>query len=248
MFIYVKDEVKRLKERWRIDKINQKNGFYYEVLFKNRATPHAVARAVKLCDKKKNLPIVCREGTKLSRREVERFLDVSEYDTVLLINAFSYIIAGGVRALVIDETGDLCDRLRLPLLSVKTLYVLTRRPDLYEKANERSLRTVGSGVIILEDVSDCIHFDAVLMPNGTKGFGRRPSCFAVFGKGGYMPCGESVHYNGNTYERRLAAAMYMCFGDKKSELCLPSMLFCDNRKISPEGLKNRLDSRRMDGL
>lgn len=248
MFIYVKDEVKCLKERWRIDKINQKNGFYFEVLFKNRATPHGVARAVKKCDKKGILPIVCRESIKLGYGETERLLDVSEYDTVLLINAFSHIIAGGTRALVVDANGDLCDRLQLPLTSVKTLYVLTRRPDLYERANAQALRTVGNGAVVLENVEESLPFAAVLMPNGTEGICNR-SCSSIFlGKGGYMPFGDTVYRRGNTYERLLAAAMYMCLGDKKAGLYLPSMLFYGNRKISPEGLKIRLDSRRIHGL
>ncbi len=241
MFIYIKQNIKQLDCRYIISKATTDCGFYFEVLFRGCPSRGAVARAIKHCDRHFRLPIVCSD-IPLRPEHERRLLNTERFDTLLLINAFSYVIGGHSKALVIDPLGRLSDSLLLPLTKVGMLYVLTRRPDIYEQANRRALRTIGSSAVVLETTYDFSSYSAVLMPFGTGGLCREPHHKFLFGPGGYLPCGNEVFFRKQRRNRLLMAAFYSELQDKKAGLCLPSCLCRDGFKLSPEGLKIKLDS------
>lgn len=241
MFIYIKQNIKQLDCKCIISKATTDCGFYFEVLFKGRPSRGALSRAINRCDRCFRLPIVC-DGVCLPKELRPRQLNTERFDTILLINAFSDVISGHSKALVIDPDGLLCDNLLLPLTKVGTLYVLTRRPDIYEQSNRRALRTVGSSAILLESIYDFSPFCAVLMPFGTGGIYREPHHNFLFGQGGFVPFGNDVIFRKQHCDRLLMAAFYSELQDKRAGLCTPALLYRNERTISPQGLKIKLDS------
>ena len=239
MFIYIKQYVKCIKRKYIINKVSLRCGFYFEILFKGKAKKSTLERALKKCGRHCRFPIVC-DGLLLPAREQSRLLCLDSFDNLLYINAFSHIISGCEKALIIDRDGVLCDLILLPLTKVRTLYILTKRPDLYEKANERALYSVGACSIILEKAEKNITFSAVLMPFGTQGLCSIPHSYTMVGKGGYQIFGNDVVFKNRRYDRALMAAIYLCLNDKSVGLSLPAMLYDGNRRISPDGLKAKI--------
>ncbi len=239
MFIYIKQYAKHIKRKYIINKVSLRCGFYFEILFKGKAKKSSLSKALKKCGRHCRLPIVS-EDICLPIKEKWRLICLDTFDNLLYINAFSHIIQGCEKALIIDKDGGLCDLILLPLTRVRTLYILTSRPDLYEKANERALFSVGACSIILEKIEKDITFSAVLMPFGTQGLCPVPHQFTIIGKGGYEIFGNEVIFKNKRYDKALMAAIYLCLNDKSVGLSSPAMLYNGDRRISPQGLKAKI--------
>ncbi len=239
MFVYIKQQVKNLKRRCVINKITLRRGFYFEVLFRGRARPKSVSRAVRLCDPKGHFPIVC-EDIPLFPKERKRKLSTESFDLWLLINTFSYVISGTERALIIDRDGRLCEHIEKPLTKVRTLYVLTRAPKAYERINGRLLQVVGASPVIIDTLSPDFPFSAVFSPFGTSGMCSTPDKFAIIGEGGYGLCGDEVIIKGKRCDRLLLAAIHKCIGKNETENALPCFLIRGERRCTPDGLRAKI--------
>ena len=234
LFIYLKQNIKLKDCKYIISKKATDGGEYFEILFNSVPKKRCIERAVKRCSRQP-LPIAA-DGLRLSKQLEKRLLSEKQYDKILLVNAFCSAIKGEKRALVYDKDGELC-KLLLPVLArVGTLCVITERRDIYEAFSRTFLCTVGSNPVLIGR-GDAYGFPATLctdMCDFANGI--------VFGKGGFIPCGSTVLYRNEQFDRTLMSALYSLYDSKKASLCIPKYVIKKNEQIECEKLKQMLDS------
>lgn len=235
MFIYIKTD-KEQNSRYVINQVCEGDIYYYELCFNREPSPYELHKALKHC--KRQFPIVY-DG-RMKKREEARRLDAAPYDLQLLINAFSFVSMGQKKALVIDPDGLLCDKIARPLISVRTLYVFTKRADIYTRAGDMHLKQIGSSPVLIGERIDIGEYPTLLSPFGYRELEK--SHPFTFGKNGLLPEGEGVTARGHVYDRRLSAALFCISGDKKSAAALPLLLRRDGCVFPLESVKVRLDS------
>ncbi len=218
MFIYLKKDEKLKGYRYIIKKIENEVGFYHEITFSKAPSARLVSHAVKRCSGRGAPPLVYT-GITVPERLRSRLLCSTVYDRVLTVNAFAQAVRGEKEALVADLDGVLAELIYPILTSVGTLYVVTDRPDIYEKTEQKALSIAGNSAILLKNVPPA-YFPAVLCAES------HPSvrCDRCFGAGGFLPAGDTVLFKSKRYDRALMSAFYCCYGDFAASRCIPTVL------------------------
>lgn len=224
MFIYLKSFGAPKGCRYEIKKIKIDAGFYFEISFAKKPTSAMVGRAVKRCSRKKALPIIS-DGVPVPRNLYHRVLSDISFTRALTANAFARVASGNSAALVLDPDGIFSSHLIPTLSRVGSLFVVTNRPDLYEKNEDNSLSTTGNSAIILKHKPSHF-FDAVLCADQSAAL-----CRIRLGECGFLPSGNTVFYKGKEESRTLMSAIFCCTSGAYASDCVPVELSKGNSII-----------------
>lgn len=243
MFIYINENFSDDKRGFVINRAEIGENFYYEIVFGKPVTKAAAHRALRRLDDR--LPIAY--GGELKSSYNHRILPTDNFRLLLLCNGFSHICKGSEKALIVDTYGTLCDYLYMPLTAVRTLYILTKRPDIYDRWNEAALRNFGTSAVLFSSARGIHNFQAVLSPFGDLEAEERSLPF-LFGKNGWdVTCGP-VLVRGEEKSFLLMNAFYNLKMEKSVLGAVPQNFTKDGKTMPTAALKLRLDSVVKNGI